>query len=1122
MSEYKVGHKLLLTGTPLQNTLEELFYLLNFLCPAKFDVMEVFLNNFCDISKEDQIGRLHDMLGVHMLRRLKADVLKGFASKAEFLVRTEMSKEQKFYYKAVLTKNFDALRTKAGPASTSLINIMMDLRKVCNHPYLFAKAADDAPKLPNGYYEGAALVKSCGKLTILGQMLTKLKKQGHRVLIFSQMTRLLDLLEDAMDFWQYRYERIDGSVTGSVRQEAIDRFNAPNAEQFVFLLSTKAGGLGINLATADTVVIYDSDWNPHNDIQAFSRAHRIGQKNQVMIYRFVTRNSVEERIQQTAKKKMMLTHLVVRPGMGSNKLTGMSKNEMDDILKFGTEELFKDEDKEKNIEYDEATIDKLLDRSQVGIKKLDDEENGLLNDYLSSFKVATYKTKDEEEVEVDREVIAQEETTENTATFWENLLRCHYEDEVEVEQASMGKGKRIRKQVQYLNLGVEDSKDDADADIGDNGSDSEDETEKDLKPKKLKRIQEKPLPPLLSRVNGNLEVYGFSIRARRAFMNMIMRWGLPPDNMKYEDRPYVRELRAKSDKEFNAYLALFTRHLCEPEIGNSPTYADGIPKEGMQRQMVLFRIGIMSLIKKKVEEFEAINGDWSEASRKPKIIEELEDQEEKIVEIIEQPDKNSETPEDAQNKSASKSPEKEEKQSDKPEESDDKTNSDTPKATPDNLNTSDSKMTDEDPISDGDNESNDVTNDPDMKYDHRLNPNKKLKKRFMFNIADSGFTELHTLWNTEEVAAVKSGRLKEIWHRMHDYWLLAGIAKHGYSRWADIQQDMQFSLVQQPFLAMEKKRDNLLDMQKGFLQRRFKLLETALIIEEQLRRAELERCQVSQAHEALALAKHFNELESLAEAHSSLTKDSSNQMGNVVLNRCLTRLDELLTDMKQDLARLPIAISQLQTVQERLGMNERYIVAHLLTASANLDEGKDDESAEVAQQREQFKEIAKNKSVATALRFCDNVGPFSVGKAISFSVKVNDDDVIEIKDDDSQDEEKVENSEKEVLMKTDDVEKTDEKEDQKSEENKIEEIKEELADKTTEQKEAETTEAEKSDDKPAESETVNDEVEKSEIKEEPATDKTPVEMKEEIVETMETDETDNKEKTPDKNDDEMK
>merc|ERR1712178_408694 len=141
--------------------------------------------------------------------------------------------------------------------------------------------------------------------------------------------------------------------------------------------------------------------------------------------------------------------------------------------------------------------------------------------------------------------------------------------------------------------------------------------------------------------------------------------------------------------------------------------------------------------------------------------------------------------------------------------------------------------------------------------------------------------------------------------------------------------------------------------------------------------------------------------ESLAEAHSGLTKETGNQMANLVLNRCLTRLDELLTDMKQDLARLPIAISQLQNVQERLGMNERYIVAHLLTASANLDEeSKEDESAEVAQQREQFKEIAKNKSVANALRFCNNVGPFSVGRVVDFSkkpeVEEGEEEVIEI------------------------------------------------------------------------------------------------------------------------------
>ena len=129
---------------------------------------------------------------------------------------------------------------------------------------------------PNGLFEVKAMTKACGKLVLLSKMLRKLKEEGHRVLIFSQMTKMLDLLEDFLEGEGYKYERIDGGITGTLRQDAIDRFNAEGAEQFCFLLSTRAGGLGINLYTADTVVIYDSDWNPHNDIQALSRAHRIG------------------------------------------------------------------------------------------------------------------------------------------------------------------------------------------------------------------------------------------------------------------------------------------------------------------------------------------------------------------------------------------------------------------------------------------------------------------------------------------------------------------------------------------------------------------------------------------------------------------------------------------------------------------------------------------------------------------------------------------------------------------------------------------------------------------------------------------------------------------------------
>ena len=285
LNNYSIQYKLLLTGTPLQNNLEELFHLLNFLCPNKFNDLAVFQNEFADINKEDQVKKLHDMLGPHMLRRLKADVLKNMPSKSEFIVRVELSPMQKKYYKYILTRNFEALNSRAGGHQVTLLNIMMDLKKCCNHPYLFSAAMMEAPTLPNGMYEVTALTKASGKLVLLQKMLKLLKEQGHRVLIFSQMTKMLDILEDFLEGEGYKYERIDGGVTGALRQEAIDRFNAPGAQQFVFLLSTRSGGLGINLATADTVIIYDSDWNPHNDIQAFSRAHRIGQANKVMIYR---------------------------------------------------------------------------------------------------------------------------------------------------------------------------------------------------------------------------------------------------------------------------------------------------------------------------------------------------------------------------------------------------------------------------------------------------------------------------------------------------------------------------------------------------------------------------------------------------------------------------------------------------------------------------------------------------------------------------------------------------------------------------------------------------------------------------------------------------------------------
>ncbi|XP_072888157.1 chromodomain-helicase-DNA-binding protein 5 isoform X1 [Hemitrygon akajei] len=970
LNSYKIDYKLLLTGTPLQNNLEELFHLLNFLTPLRFNNLEGFLEEFADISKEDQIKKLHDLLGPHMLRRLKTDVFKNMPSKTELIVRVELSSMQKKYYKFILTKNFEALNSKGGGNQVSLLNIMMDLKKCCNHPYLFPVAAVEAPVLPNGSYDGNSLVKSSGKLILLQKMLRKLHSQGHRVLIFSQMTKMLDLLEDFLEYDGYKYERIDGSITGNQRQEAIDRFNAPGAQQFCFLLSTRAGGLGINLATADTVVIYDSDWNPHNDIQAFSRAHRIGQNKKVMIYRFVTRASVEERITQVAKKKMMLTHLVVRPGLGS-KSGSMSKQELDDILKFGTEELFKDDEAEKEAEemrmihYDDSAISKLLDRNQ---NATDDADIQNMNEYLSSFKVAQYVVREEDEQEeVEREIIKQEENVD--PDYWEKLLRHHYEQQQEDLARNLGKGKRIRKQVNYNDASQEDQE--WQDDLSDNQSEysvgSEDEDE-DFEEKleagrrqsrrQLKNERDKPLPPLLARVGGNIEVLGFNARQRKAFVNAIMRWGMPPQDA-FNSHWLVRDLRGKSEKEFRAYVSLFMRHLCEPGADGSETFADGVPREGLSRQHVLTRIGVMSLVRKKVQEFEYINGRYSTPEMVPENMESKKP--------IDCPSSDASTPVAASpacplpgvpaHSSTEKNGccaevmddnerEKEECEipggvkaapgSEKPQELDCKKQGGDGGAEEKGGHEPLEQTAPPHPKAEEANEDKDVAESlqngeivKEMK-EEESRKEQAGKGKFMFNIADGGFTELHTLWQNEERAAVSSGKIYDIWHRRHDYWLLAGIVAHGYARWQDIQNDPRYTIINEPFKA-EMNKGNFLEMKNKFLARRFKLLEQALVIEEQLRRAAYLNMTQDPNHPAMALNARFAEVECLAESHQHLSKESlaGNKPANAVLHKVLNQLEELLSDMKADVTRLPNMLSRVPPVAARLQMSERSILSRL-------------------------------------------------------------------------------------------------------------------------------------------------------------------------------------------------
>lgn len=350
--------KLLLTGTPLQNTLNELFSLLNYMDPHKFDDKNAFAREFDEISKEDQIKKLQALLANHMLRRVKADVFKNkIPAKTELILLVELTAEQKRLYKCILEKKLEELNTEYSCFSYGKMTAtatFMHLRKICNHPYLFPRPREEAASNKTGGFEQKAMIDVSGKFELLSKMLPKLKSRGHRVLMFSQMTKLLDLLEEFLENMNYKFERLDGNTNLIDRQQAIDRFNSTKSESFVFLLSTRAGGVGINLATADTVIVFDSDWNPHNDIQALSRAHRIGQRKKVMIYRLVCRQSVEERMIEVTKKKMMLTTLVVRKNTDEKFLT---EKEIEEIVRFGTEKLFSSNAADAVV-YDDAAIDR--------------------------------------------------------------------------------------------------------------------------------------------------------------------------------------------------------------------------------------------------------------------------------------------------------------------------------------------------------------------------------------------------------------------------------------------------------------------------------------------------------------------------------------------------------------------------------------------------------------------------------------------------------------------------------------------------------------------------------------------------------------------------------------------
>ncbi|KAI0066748.1 hypothetical protein BV25DRAFT_1972636 [Artomyces pyxidatus] len=379
--------RLLITGTPLQNNLKELFALLNFICPEIFldyGDLETFLhkdentNDADDEKSKKVVEALHKILRPFLLRRVKSDVEKNLLPKKEINIYVGLTEMQRKWYRSVLEKDIDAVNGLTGKkeGKTRLMNMVMQLRKVTCHPYLFDGAEPGPP-----YTTDEHLIQNSGKMVILDKLLKSMKEKGSRVLIFSQMSRMLDILEDYCLFRTYKYCRIDGSTAHEDRITAIDEYNKPGSEKFIFLLTTRAGGLGINLTTADIVVLYDSDWNPQADLQAMDRAHRIGQTKQVYVFRFITEESVEERMIERGAQKLRLDQLVIQQGRQQQQKAA-NKEELLEMITHGAEKIVNATDSFLL----DGDIDEIIQRGEERTAELNSKYEGLNLEDLSNFK----------------------------------------------------------------------------------------------------------------------------------------------------------------------------------------------------------------------------------------------------------------------------------------------------------------------------------------------------------------------------------------------------------------------------------------------------------------------------------------------------------------------------------------------------------------------------------------------------------------------------------------------------------------------------------------------------------------------------------------------------------------
>lgn len=447
---YNAPNRLLLTGTPLQNKLPELWALLNFLLPSIFKSCATFEQWFnapfamtgekVELNQEETlliIRRLHKVLRPFLLRRLKKEVESQLPDKIEYVIKCDMSALQRFIYnhmqsKGVLLTDGSEKDKKGKGGAKALMNTIMQLRKICNHPFMFQQIEDafaEHAGLTGNTLTGPELYRSSGKFEVMDRILPKMKAKDHKCLVFCQMTTLMSIMEDYLVYRGYRYLRLDGMTKSDDRGQLLEMFNRKDSPYFLFLLSTRAGGLGLNLQTADTVIIFDSDWNPHQDLQAQDRAHRIGQVNEVRVLRLMTVNSVEERIQAAARYKLNVDEKVIQAGMFDNKSTNFERRQFLQNILLQEEA---DEEEEDEVPDDE-TINQMLARSEEEFEfyqKMDLERR------RNDAKDPNRKPRLMEEDELPPWLVKNDAEVE----------RLTQEDE---EEKIFGRGNRARKEVNY-------------------------------------------------------------------------------------------------------------------------------------------------------------------------------------------------------------------------------------------------------------------------------------------------------------------------------------------------------------------------------------------------------------------------------------------------------------------------------------------------------------------------------------------------------------------------------------------------------------------------------------------------------------------------------------------------